>query len=468
MTQNLSRSHILTGRLRPTIWRLALPVLLEQVLVFCVGFFDTYLAGHLSESPADATTAVGIAAYVGWLASLMFGLVGVGTTALVSRHWGAQEHEDANAILNQSVLLASAAGLFVAAGLYISAPFFADWLSLNASTRQIVVDYLQTDALGHLFWSITLVGGAALRGAGDMTSPMIMLGVINVLNMVVSYGLVHGIDVGSADTTTLLDPMGVRGIVLGTLAARVTGGLLMLVVLGRGLSGLHVHIAKLRPDYGVIRRILQIGVPAGIDGGVMWFGHFLFLTVIAKLDHSTGQTFNMAAHTIGIQVEAITYLPAVAWGQATSTLIGQSLGAGEKERAYRAGHEGVLQCGLLAIAISLVFYFGATEIFGLMSESAEVQRIGVPAFRMLAFVQIPLVAAIVYVSSLRGAGDSRYPMLITITSVMTIRVPVAYLGGIVLDGGLVGAWIGMCADVCVRSLLSTIRYARGKWVDTRI
>ena len=464
------REHILIGSLRPTIFRLALPVLLEQLLVFCVGFFDTYLSGHLGDNHANATTAVGIAAYVGWLSSLLFGLVGVGTTALVARHWGAGEHTSANRMLNRSLVLAAIAGFIVASGLYFSADYFAGWLNLHDEARDVVVAYLRIDAYGHVLWAVSIVGAAALRGAGDMVTPMTVLGIVNLLNMGISYNLVHGIGaipwLGLEEP--LVVPMGVDGIVIGTVVSRVIGGMLMLAVLAYGLSGLKMRWAELRMDRVSSQRILRIGVPAGIDGGIMWFGHFLFLTVIASLDSGTGQSFNMAAHTIGIQIEAITYLPAIAFGYAASTVIGQSLGAQNKQRAYRSGHEGALQCSLLGLVISLLFFLQADWIYEFMSDHASVRAVGVPAFRMVSFFQVPLLVAIVYVTSLRGAGDTRYPMLITIASVLCVRVPLAYLFGVVLGGGLIGAWIGMCCDVLLRAILVSIRYCRGRWVHIEV
>lgn len=175
-----------------------------------------------------------------------------------------------------------------------------------------------------------------------------------------------------------------------------------------------------------------------------------------------------AAHIVGIRVEAITYLPAVAWGAAAATLIGQSLGAHDVDRARRAGREAVIQCGLLGLGITLIFLFGAQQIYGLMHNDPAVRAAGVPAFRLAACFQIPLIVAIVFVSGLRGAGDTRFPMYITAISTFGIRLPLAYVCGVVLDGGLFGAWIGMCADMLVRGTLVAARFLSGKWTTIRV
>ena len=130
---------------------------------------------------------------------------------------------------------------------------------------------------------------------------------------------------------------------------------------------------------------------------------------------------------VGIRVEALTYLPAVAWAAAAATMIGQSLGAGLPDRARRAGHEAVLQCGVLGVVITAAFYFGAEPIYRAMHNSEAVIAAGVPAFRMLALFQLPLVAGIVYVGGLHGAGDTQVPMWITLFTTLFVRLPMAWV-----------------------------------------
>lgn len=456
-SHNHNRSSLLTGELRKTVFLLALPVLCEQFLSFCVGFFDTFLSGRIS---TDATTAIGLAAYVGWLASLIFGLVGAGTTALVSRAWGASDFPQANRVMNRSIALAVLLGGLVYGFIYTAAPGLAALLGMQDEPRRIAIRYLRIDGLGHLFTSVSLIGAAALRGSGNMRSPMFILGLVSVLNVIISSALVYGIGP--------IPKMGIDGIVAGTVTARFCGGALMLAALTRGLSGLKLLKSELTFRGDTVRRILRIGMPAVLDGGVMWTGHLMFLVIIANLSGGQFGSAAFAAHIVGIQVEAITYLPAVAWGFAAATMVGQSLGASDPERAKRAGQEAVWQCSWLAGLISVLFFTCATSIYGFMHKDASVREIGIPAFQMMAFFQVPLVMSIIYVWALRGAGDTRSPMLINAFGVLCIRLPVAYVCGIVYERGLFGAWIGMCADVTVRAILVWLRYRRGRWLETKV
>ncbi|MBT4865044.1 MAG: MATE family efflux transporter [Planctomycetaceae bacterium] len=458
-------NSLLTGDLRRTLFFLALPVLAEQFMNFFVGFVDTYLSGHATADPdfnRRATSAIGVAAYVGWLSSMMFGLVGVGTTALVSRYWGAGDKQAANHIANRSMMLAVLLGITACATFYFAAPLLATAVGMKKAVGmegeryRIAVRYLQIDAFGHMFHALSMIGAAALRGSGNTRSPMFILGTVSLLNLIVSPLLVFG-----AGPVPALE---IDGIVAGTVIARCCGGLLMLTVLSRGIRGLKLSLAEMkRGGDNSIRRILRIGLPACADGAVLWMGHIVFLKIINSIGENA-----FAAHVIGIQAEAITYLPAIAWGIAAATMTGQSLGNHNIPRARRAGHEAALQCSVLAGLISLFFVLGSEQIYQFMHTDPSVWKTGVFPFRFAGFFQIPLGMSIIYMHSLRGAGDTRYPMLINLCGTFLVRVPGAYVCVVVLEWGLFGAWFAMCADILLRAILLAVRHLRGRWVTTKV
>lgn len=443
---------------RRLFW-LAVPALGEQLLVFCVGLFDTWLAGRIDTS---ASTAVGLAAYVDWLATLMFNAVGIGTTALVSRHWGARQREQANLAFNQAVPLALIVGAFSGLLIYSLAPVFAQLQSLrkmSPETEAIGIHYLRLAACGHLFHSLTLVSNAALRGAGDMRTPLSILATINVVNVLAASSLVYGWG---------LPAQGVYGIVLGTLIARLIGFSVVLALLIKGRSGLRLSLSFLIPRWEWFQRMLRIGVPALGDGMLTWMGHFLFIMIIANLaSGELGQAY-YATHMVAINIEALSYLPAVALGTSAATLVGQSLGAENPVAAWKTGHRAALACALYALGTAVLYFFGAETIFQIMHRDPLVRQIGGQTFRYLTIYQIPLVMLIVYTSVLRGAGDTRTPMVFTILGILLVRVPVAYFFGIYCHGGLLGAWAGMMTDVWVRSLLAGTYFFRGTWLKTKI
>ena len=456
---------LLSGSLRRTVLLLAWPVLCEQVLGFLVGLYDTWLSGHIEGISEVATGAVGLAAYVGWLASMLFALVATGTTALVARHRGAGETAIANRIMNRSLALAGLAGGGVFTLIYLAAPWMVQLLGMTGDDGGIVVHYLRVDGVGHVATGITLAAAAALRGGGNMRTPMIVLGMVSLLNVIVSTVLVFGV---AGDRPWGIEPWGIDGIVAGTLAARFAGGVLIVAVLVRGVSGLRIEPRELRVGGEAARRILKIGGPAAIDGAFTWAGQFLFLMIIARFEDSGRGGTVFAAHIVGVRLEGITYLPAVAWGAAAATLIGQSLGARRPERAIAAGHETAKQCGLLSVVIGVVFLIAAPWLFGLMHTSAAVVEAGTFPFRVNAMFQLPLALSIIYTSALRGAGDTKFPLVAHMVGIFGVRLPMAWWAGIVMGGGLLGAWIAMSADVVVRSILLLWRYRKEEWVRTEV
>jgi Na+-driven multidrug efflux pump len=242
----------------------------------------------------------------------------------------------------------------------------------------------------------------------------------------------------------------------------------MVAVLARGRSALRLKRSSLPLQREPARRVLRIGLPAASDGAVMWTGQFLFLMVVARLGTGDLQFAYYAAHMIGVRLEALMYLPATAWSIAAATMIGQNLGAEQPARARRSGHEAALQCGLLAVGVALLFYVLARVLFALMHLDPLVHAVGVGPFRILAWFQPLLALSIVYTGALRGAGDTRFPLLITFVGVTLLRLPLAWWLGIALGWGLLGAWLAMCADFALRTTLAAARFARGKWIRIKV
>ena len=462
-------SHqILHSDLGPRIFILAFPTLLQQLLTFCVALFDTWLSGRID---AAATSAIGMAAYVGWLAGLLVSTVSVGTTAVVARHLGAGEPAQANRVMHVALIAGQFGSVGMSVLLYVLAPTFVAAFGLEGATGIAGLNYLRMDSFGHLLTGITFVGAAALRGSGDMARPMMVLGMINVLNMALSCCFVYGIGPQSpiAVSTEWMAPMGVYGIAAGTVCARLLGGLMMSCVLVFGSGVLRFRISLLRLDPVIIKRLVVLGGFAAADNLITWLGQFSFLIIIRNI---TGMPFSadviFAAHMVAVQVEAVTYLPAIAWGQSAAAVIGQCLGARKLRRAFRAGKSAVCQCCMLGVIVTIVFYLGAETIYRAMHTDPRIMMAGGAPFRVLALFQIPLIVSLVLKFALQGAGDTRWPMIATIAGTVLFRLPLAWLLGVYLEFGLLGAWTGMFVDITFRGVFLSWRYLGRRWLRQRV
>lgn len=444
------------GPLARQVWLLALPMLGEQAGNFTIGMVDTYLAGRVS---MEATAAVGTAAYVGWFAGLTMMLICTGVAAIVSRAFGANDRATANRTMNQSLLMMAVVGGLTTLIAWLAAPAFAELLAQTPEAKRLFAMYLRIDSLGYLGFSMLSVVNTVLRAAGDTRTPMLLMLVVNAVNAVVSAALVFG---------WFGPPMGVAGIAIGTVLARWAGGLLALARIGAGVRGLRVRLAELRPDLALTWRMLRIGIPGAIEAGLMATAQVLFIKIVAETAQGDAGTANYSAHMIAVRMEAITYLPAMAWMTAAATCVGQYLGARQLQAARRAAHAAALQAGALTALVGIGFVLFAEPIYALLSGEAQVRAAGAPAFRILGVFQPILCLGIIYNGALRGAGDTRFTLLVSLICGFAVRVPIAYVFGVVLGGGLIGAWVGMWSDNCVRLTLALVRYVRGGWMRVSV
>jgi Na+-driven multidrug efflux pump len=258
----------------------------------------------------------------------------------------------------------------------------------------------------------------------------------------------------------------------------VLGGLTILAILARGRSGLRLHARLLWPNADLLRRLLRVSVPAGIDSLSLVVGQLWFLSIVNRLGDVAG-----GAHGIALQWEALAYLSGAAFGTAAMTLVGQNLGAGRPDRAARSGWTAfALGCGAMSF-MGVVFYVLAYPMFALFCPDPAQRPVieaGVPVLQLVAFAMPALACSIIFTSALRGAGDTRVPVLFTWVGFLGVRIPLAYflalprvdlgpLGAWPGCGlGLFGAWLAMFADLLVRGTFFVWRFAGGAWQGMRV
>ncbi len=451
------------GTLRPML-RLTTPVLAEQVLLLLVGFVDLWLTGNFL--PGDAyVAAMTLMMYALWLIGNLFSFIAYGSTAMTARFVGAGDHRLADRVMNQSI--ASGAiwtAILMAVGLPAVAPFIS-MMGLSGTAAEAATQYLTIELCVLPAIMIERVGIACLRGAGDMVSGLVVMGLMNVINMVTSYALVVGLGP--------LPALGWTGIALGTAIGHVCGATIILTLLVCGRAGYHLRLRAMRPDLHTIRRILRIGVPGGIDTMLFTFCHMIFLRIILSLGDVAA-----AAHGVTIQVEAIGYMPGDAFGIAASTLVGQYLGARDPARAKRSAIMASAVAGAMMVAAGVVFFVWAVPLAGffLGGPDSNVVPVAAQLLRITAFVTLPFAVSIVLTGALRGAGDTRWPLAINIASVMLVRIPLAILlawdswtlplVGITIPGaglGVAGAWYAAVTDITLRAVLLMLRFRHDAW-----
>lgn len=450
LTTRLAES---SGTLRPLV-RLALPVLAEQILFMLVGLSDTWLAGRYFD--AQHLAAINVLIYLVWLIGNLFAVAAVGATALTARFVGAGQWDDARRVVNQAYLLGIGVVLLAVAGMAGGRPLIAA-MQLRGASAEYAVRYLYwvLPALPCLMaWQ---VGVASLRGAGDTVSGLVSMGITNVVNLAVAWPLVLGLGP--------LPQVGWDGLGIGAAAGYTAGGLFVTWRLARGRGGLQLEMSKLRPDWALLRRLLWIGVPGGADMLTVTFCQLWFVAIINQL----GDTAS-AAHGVAIRLESLGYLPGYAFQLAAATMAGQFLGARDPPRARRS--VGVA-CGAAAAVMGtagVLFYTSAEPLVRLFvrAEEGAVIATAAPLLQIVAFAMVPLALLQVLTGALRGAGDTRWPLVITLLGYLGVRIPLTYGLALGWNYGVRGAWLAMLADLAFRSALVTGRFLQGGWQRVRV
>ncbi len=443
---------------------LALPVLAEESLTVLVGYTDWWLAGHFLVG-TEYKAAMGLMAYVMWLLPTIFSAVAIGATAMISRFVGSGDRAAVTRVAHQAIvlglLLTFCGGIAVALG----GESLIRLMQLEGPAAALSLRYLWIVAPVLPLIMFEQVGVACLRGAGDTLSGFYVKSIVNVVNVTVSSLLVIG--------PGWVPRLGWEGLAIGTACGHGVGGLLVWGLLIRGRAGLRLHIAGFRPDIDLIKRLARIGLPGGLDTLALLGCHFTYLAIINSLGVAAA-----AAHGLGVQIEALAYLPCFAFHVAASTMTGQLLGAGQPQRAARSAWEACgTGVGLLTCA-ALVFYFAGGFLAGFFTGDTHDPTAQATAklLKIVAFSTPPLAVLMVLTGALRGAGDTRFPMIFTFVGLIGVRLPLASLLAwesftvpwldVTLTGfglGVAGAWWAMVIDVNLRALLILGRFVYGRW-----
>lgn len=459
------------GDLR-AVMTIATPALAEQFLEFCVGMVDTWLAGNvLSEANSvPAMAAVGLMAYSCWMIFVICASVGIGATAVVARRIGADKWDEAELATEQAIALALFFSAITTVVFWFLAPNYVSAMQLHGQAYDMALQYLYILIPAIPGFMMIAVTTACLHGAGDTVTGLMVMTVVNVLNIGISAAFAIGVGP--------IPQLGWSGIAIGTSVSHIVGGLLLLAILFHGRSHLKVQWRGMWPNIPLMKRLLSIGLPGGANDAMVLVCHLWYLSIINSLG-----TTQAAAHGLAVRIESPGYLSAWAFAVAASALTGQHLGANNPKRAQRATlvsmSIAVTMLATYALIVALCGPWLAGFFLGFPSESAESFQTGEAVIKIVGIMALclPFLAMFSVTSgALRGAGDTAWPLLITIIGFLLIRVPLAYwmswkevsipgtnyvVPG--LNWGLTGAWLAMLIDTLVRTALILGRYWHGAW-----
>ena len=439
---------------RRKILNLAWPAIVENLLHTMVGMVDTAMVGRLG---AASLAATGLGNQISMLGLTVFSALATGSTALVARHIGVDEPAEASSVARQSLVL----GLLVSGTVMLTFLLTARGLlgvlfrRTEADVLNMAAVYVRVVTLAMVLNYFLIVINAILRGAGDTKTPMRITALVNVINIIGNTIFIYGVGP--------IPALGVTGAAIGTAIAQASGGIIALRILFKH-PVLRVRITdSFKLDSTIIRRIANIGIPAGLEQGMMRIAQLVYTMIVSSLG-----TVAYAAHQVALNAESLSFMPGAGFATASTTLVGQNLGAGKPEEAEASGR-GARNLGILVMSImGVVFLIAPEPLVRIFSRDPEVIKQAAVCLRLVAISQPALATWMILAGGLRGAGDTRAILKIVIAGFVAVRVGLAYLLAIRLGLGLVGAWIAMVVDLFVRGFLIQRRFDKGQWKTLKV
>jgi putative MATE family efflux protein len=403
----------------------------------------------------DVASSIGIVDSLTVMVTAFTQALALGGTVVVAQHFGRGDRGAANNAVTQAMLSGLVLGILLLAffaffrkpTIELLFPGLEPAVLANAET------YLGITALGYPFLVLSLVASGLMRGSGDARLPMFVNIGVNVLNAAAGRVFMYG-----------LGPMpgfGIRGAALAITIARIAGGIAFIAFLIAGKRRAKLPRPRLiRFDGAVLKTILAIGIPASIESLVFNGGKLITQSFSAGLG-----TLAITANYIVITLAALVQIPANAFSLAATPIVGQIVGGGgEKEAKETLLVIVVLSSAVLALFCLPMMFLGGSFV-GLYTKEADILAESLRLLRPFCVVT-PLFwsAAFILPSGLRGAGDSRYVMTVSMASMWTVRVGLGFLLGISLGYGMLGVWIAMFADWVIRSVFFAFRIRGKKWL----
>jgi putative MATE family efflux protein len=429
----------------PGILRLAWPAVVGNLLMSLVGIVGIKIVGSLG---TEAVAAVTTGQRIFFISQGVLMALTAGTTAMVARAWGAGDREEAGRVTRASVVIGAILSIALAVPCVVFADELAGIFRLDATTLQEAADFIRMMSLFNVAFSLVMVISSAVRAAGDTMTPLWIGALTNVVNVYLLYGMVFGRFGFSA--------MGVQGAALANGLAFAVGAVILLVMwfkdwlivgVGDGAS-----LSRRR-----IKRLIRIGIPAGLEQFILQVGFVAFLYIVAFYG-----TAPYAAYGIGVQLLSLSFVVGFGFSIAASTHVGQRLGANDPDGAAHSGWRATWLSVAAMIVIGAIIILTAETTAALMIDDPEVIRLTVVFIYILGAVQPLMAIEFALGGALRGAGDTRFPMLTTLIGLVVVRGSVAGVGAYL---GVAVEWIyaALVVDYLVKASLLVWRFKQNRW-----
>lgn len=438
----------------PALKRLIIPLVIEQFLLMTVGMADTLMVNTAGQA---AVSGVSLVDSLNLLLIQVFAALATGGAVVVSQYLGRQDRESARTAAKQLLYAATAAAgvLTLLALLFRQHLLFFLFGSIEDDIMASALDYFIVTALAYPFMSVYNAGAALFRSMGNSKVSMFNSFLVNLVNIAVNAVLIYGFQ------------MGAMGAGIGTLVSRIVAAVSILLLLRQSDSPLQLtglfHVSF---RWDMIRRILAIGIPNGLENGLFQAGKLVVLSLITTLGSDA-----VAANAIANSVASVVNVPGQAIGLTMITVVGQCMGARDPDQAVRYVKKLMAITYLSMGVLDLTLFLSAGAVTSLFNMTPEAIAAGTQVLRCCAVATILFwPTSFCLPNALRASGDAVFTMAVSMSSMFLFRVLFSYLLAPAwgLGLGLLGVWLAMFLDWIFRSAVFLTRFLRGRWKTMRL
>lgn len=431
---------------------LIIPLVIERILDVSLGFADTIMVSSVGEA---SVASVSLVDSVNFLFIFLFSALATGGAVVVSQYIGQKNSENASLAAKQLIYFSTCiALLFMSAFLLLNKKILSlIFGNLDPLIMEQAQTYFTLTSLSYPFLGLFNSGAALFRASGNSKTPMKIAVVMTISNIVGNAILIY------------IFNLGVFGAGVATLASRILAATLMLLFFLRQRGILVIdNLHKIFFNWKMIKRIMRVAVPNGIENGIFHIGKILVLSLTASFG-----TVAIAVNAVGNVIASMINIPGGAIGTAILTVIGQTMGAQEKEQATYYAYKLMKITYLTVAVVGILLFCFTTTLVGAFNLSDEATVLAIDLIRIFIVVNTilwPLSFSLPQV--LRASGDVTFTMVVSISTMWVFRVGFSYILGLYVGLGLHGIWIAMYIDWLCRSILFTIRFLGKKWQTKQI
>lgn len=441
------------------IVQLSIPSILAQLTTIMMFYIDASMVGSLG---ARASASIGIVESTTWLFGGLTSAAALGFSVQAAHFIGANDFEKARQVFRQGLMTTALFTVILTTICVCIAKPLPVWLGGGADICGDATAYFTIYCLSLPVYQIGILSSSMLKCSGNMRVPSLMSILMCLLDVVFNFFLIYETRPVTLFGTELTIPgvgMGVPGAALGTALAYVVTGVMLIWFATVKSPELSLRNEKwsFAPMWNYLRNAAKVSLPMGAQYMMMSGAQIVSTMIVAPLGNIA-----IAANTLAITAESLCYMPGYGIGDAATTLVGQSIGAGRhrlaRSFAYRTVFMGM---GVMAF-MGMVMYIFAPEMIGVMTPDEQVRLLGSQSLRIEAFAEPMFAAAIVTYSVCLGAGDTLIPATMNLASMWLVRLTLA--AHFAPFYGLRGVWMAMAIELTLRGTIFLIRLFSGKWL----